>query len=474
MPDQKIQRYVDYLISSLNIEGIRDQLVGSLLRDGGQGISGGEYKRVSIAIALAASPKAMILDEPTSGLDATAAHSLMKLLHSISRQGVMVICVIHQPRIEIFNLLDDVLVLNAGSQVYHGKTSQVQEHFENMGHKFPMASNPADVILDTLLNHSHNPPVDEVTVKPSPGGDPSPGTGTSEALVALFENVKQRRASWPRQLWLALSRSIAQQSQQTMSLALEILSSAIIGLMIGLAAFESRGHFFQGIYHQPFDMLSSAVEYRLTAEQGLLCCLAIACAAGPPGVKVFGEEKLTFYRECHSGHSRSAYFLGKNFAVCLRMLVSSLHYTAFYLLLAAPMISFGSLFGLVCLYFYCIYGLGFVVSAVTRREDGPLLCMLLSLIISALSGCAPRLSTVRSWHMEWFWYSWPATWFSEAFYQENTAPLAYLYNIEDAFEFTGYKMGRLSMDFGVLFLIGTVYRALSYFLLVFWGWKSQR
>jgi len=78
-----------------------------------------------------------------------------------------------------------------------------------------------------------------------------------------------------------------------------------------------------------------------------------ACAAGPPGVKIFGEEKLTFYRESQCGHSRSAYFLGKNLAVCFRMLVSSLHFTAFYLILAAPMIPFHLQLGLGFLYFYC-------------------------------------------------------------------------------------------------------------------------
>lgn len=99
--------------------------------------------------------------------------------------------------------------------------------------------------------------------------------------------------------------------------------------------------------------------------------------------------------------------------------------------------------------------------------------MLLGLIISALSGCAPRLSTVRTWHLEWFWYCWPAvrhgfkmessrtqakfhchscqTWFSEAFYQENTAPVAYLYDIHDAATFTGYSLDRTGMDMGYVY-----------------------
>lgn len=377
LSDHEIQEYVNFVISSLGLETICDQLVGGLQEAGGRGISGGEYKRVSIALALAAAPKALILDEPTSGLDATAAHSLMKLLHSLSRHGIMVICVIHQPRVEIFHLLDDILVLNDGLQVYLGEAAKAQSYFEKLGHNFPIASNPADVILDVLTNHPQAQDTEATFPTSSEETDSLPAFVSADNLTELFETIKQRRASWLRQLWLAFIRSIIQQTRQTTGLALEIGSSAVVGLMIGLAAFESRGHFFQGIYHQPFDLLSSAVDYRLVAEQGLLCCLAIgelsvlrihhrvrslikcsytACAAGPPGVKIFGEEKLTFWRESQSGHSRSAYFLGKNLAVCIRMLVSSLHFTAFYLILAAPMIPFHTQLGLSFLYFYCKFG----------------------------------------------------------------------------------------------------------------------
>ncbi|KAL4984137.1 putative ABC transporter [Aspergillus falconensis] len=475
IPDHKVEDYAECLISLLGLQSIRHQLVGSLVKEGSRGISGGEYKRVSIALALAGAPQALILDEPTSGLDATASHSLMKLLHLISREGIMVICVIHQPRVEIFNLLDDLLVLNNGTQVYLGKAADAQPMFETLGHKFPAGSNPADVILDILANH---PPAENgsfVSLQGPLEENPSSRvTMAEESLAALLQAVKQRRAPWPSQLWLAFHRSIVQQSRQTAGLVLEIACSTVVGLMVGLSAFEFRGHFFQGLYQDPFDLLSSAVDYRTVVEQALLCCIAIACAAGPAGVKVFGEEKLTFHREFQSGHSRSAYFLANNLAVCFRILVASLHFTAFYLLLAAPLIPFRLQLGLVVLYYYCIYGLGFVVSAITRREDGPLLCMLLSLITSALSGSAPRLSTVRDWHLAWFWYSWPATWFAEAFYQENTAPLAYLYDMRAASAFTGYETGRTAMDIGFLVAIGTLYRVLSYVLFVFWVWKAQR
>ncbi|KAL4899814.1 hypothetical protein BDW74DRAFT_171221 [Aspergillus multicolor] len=471
LPANEIEGYIDSLIASLGLQHIRHQQVGSLVKQGSRGISGGEYKRVSIALALAGAPAAIVLDEPTSGLDATAAHSLMKLLHSISRRGIVVICVIHQPRVEIYDLLDDLLVLNAGEPVYLGKAAEAQSVFEKLGHKFPVGSNPADVLLDILIHHPH---VGKAGLKGTLEASPAPALGVAEEeVLALLQTLKIRKASWLRQVWLAFQRSMIQQSRQTSSLVLEIGSSAVVGLMVGLSAFESRGHLFQGLYHGPFDLLSSAVDYRTVVEQALLCCIAISCAAGPAGVKVFGEEKATFHREWQSGHSRSAYFLGNNLAVCFRILLSSLHFTAFYLLLAAPMISLHLQLALVFLHYYCIYGLGFIVSALVRRKDGPLVCMLLSLITSALSGSAPRLSTVRDWHLAWFWYAWPATWFSEAFMQGNVDPLSYLYNVGDAFTFTGYRAGRTVMDIGLLIVIGTAYRVLSYTIFVLWAWKSQ-
>ncbi|GLI80379.1 hypothetical protein PoHVEF18_008733 [Penicillium ochrochloron] len=317
----------------------------------GRGISGGEYKRVSIALALAGAPAALVLDEPTSGLDATAAHSLMKLLHSISRRGIEVICVIHQPRVEIFDLLDDLLVLNAGEQMYLGKAAEAQSVFEQLGHRFPLGSNPADVILDILIN---NPQVGDGGLKGNLEATQFPDVAVAEeGVMKLLQTLKERKTSWLCQLRLAFQRSIIQQSRQTAGLMLEVVSSSVVGLMVGLSAFESRGHLFRGLYHDPFDLLSSAVDYRTVVEQALLCCIAISCAAGPAGVKVFGEEKATFHRESQSGHSCSAYFLGKNIAVCFRVLLSSLHFTAFYVLLAAPMISLHLQLAPVFLHYYC-------------------------------------------------------------------------------------------------------------------------
>jgi ABC-type multidrug transport system permease subunit len=74
------------------------------------------------------------------------------------------------------------------------------------------------------------------------------------------------------------------------------------------------------------------------------------------------------------------------------------------MILAAPVISFGTLLSLILLYSYCIYGVGSIVAALTKRENGPLLCLLITIVLGMVSGYAPRLAKVQEWHLAWFWY----------------------------------------------------------------------
>ena len=92
-----------------------------------RGISGGQRKRVNIGIEVVACPVALYLDEPTSGLDATAALDVTDALKEIAHAtGITVAMVIHQPRVEIWNALDEVLFLAPGGKtVFLGSVKEV-------------------------------------------------------------------------------------------------------------------------------------------------------------------------------------------------------------------------------------------------------------------------------------------------------------------------------------------------------------
>jgi ABC-type multidrug transport system ATPase subunit len=87
---------VDGLMDQLGLTKAADTVVGDAKV---RGISGGERKRLSIAVEMISSPSVIVLDEPTSGLDSTAATSLVQTLRDLADSGKTVIAVIHQVRL---------------------------------------------------------------------------------------------------------------------------------------------------------------------------------------------------------------------------------------------------------------------------------------------------------------------------------------------------------------------------------------
>jgi ABC-type multidrug transport system ATPase subunit len=293
LKDKEIQQNVDLLVQALGLTEVKDSLVGDYER---RGVSGGECKRISIGLELIAAPRVLILDEPTSGLDAQAALSIITLLKALSKRGITIICVLHQPRIEIFNSLDTLLLLGSGRQVYFGKRSDSERYFKDKGYEFDPQLNPADVILDIIgdsLRPSYSSPVGiakkeetalsglEKALQISNNSEMLHISSrnenlTVEQLIGLHHLHRKRMSPWYRQLYLCFSRDILQQSRDISTVLLEVFAGVLTGLLMGLALYEYRGQLYQGVYLPPFQSLSSAVNYTLVPEVATLCCLAIS------------------------------------------------------------------------------------------------------------------------------------------------------------------------------------------------------
>merc|ERR1712232_94430 len=99
----KIER-INEIMNELGLTKVKNDFVGNELV---RGISGGEKKRLSIAIELLRSPCVLFLDEPTSGLDAKNALRLCeKLARLAHKYNYTIITTIHQPRSQIFEQFD--------------------------------------------------------------------------------------------------------------------------------------------------------------------------------------------------------------------------------------------------------------------------------------------------------------------------------------------------------------------------------
>jgi ABC-type multidrug transport system ATPase subunit len=139
---------VEDLMQQLGLTKVAETAVGnSKVR----GISGGERKRLSIAVEMISSPSLIMLDEPTSGLDSTAATALIDTLRELADQGKTVIAVIHQPSQHVFNKFDDLLLVSEGKQVYFGERSKVRSYMESNACRAESAEmGTAEHVLDCI------------------------------------------------------------------------------------------------------------------------------------------------------------------------------------------------------------------------------------------------------------------------------------------------------------------------------------
>ncbi|XP_061646057.1 ATP-binding cassette sub-family G member 8 isoform X3 [Phyllopteryx taeniolatus] len=150
---QRDQR-VDDVIAELRLRQCAHTRVGN---DYVRGVSGGERRRVSIAVQLLWNPGILILDEPTSGLDSFTAHNLVITLSRLARGNRLVLLSVHQPRSDIFQLFDLVVLLSSGSAVYCGAARDMVPYFMALGHPCPRYCNPSDFYVDLISIDRRSP-----------------------------------------------------------------------------------------------------------------------------------------------------------------------------------------------------------------------------------------------------------------------------------------------------------------------------
>ncbi|KAL8918882.1 MAG: hypothetical protein Q9172_005240 [Xanthocarpia lactea] len=144
---QKRQR-AESVLFKLGLRDCADTLVGD---NSVKGISGGEKRRVTIAIQILTDPQILLLDEPTSGLDAFTASSIMTVLRGLAEEGRTLILTIHQARSDLFSHFGNLLLLaRGGSPVFAGKGADMLPYFGSLGFRCPTTTNPADFALDLI------------------------------------------------------------------------------------------------------------------------------------------------------------------------------------------------------------------------------------------------------------------------------------------------------------------------------------
>ena len=139
---------VEEVMKELGIAAIADVRVGGI--GAAKSLSGGERKRVNIAVSLLTRPAVCFLDEPTTGLDSATADDVLAVVAGLARQDRAMAATLHAPSSKAFRLsVDKVLVLGKGGKVvYSGSPGKgpLLAHLDKIG-------GPDFVEGDSLADH---------------------------------------------------------------------------------------------------------------------------------------------------------------------------------------------------------------------------------------------------------------------------------------------------------------------------------
>ncbi|MBK7731769.1 MAG: ATP-binding cassette domain-containing protein [Bacteroidales bacterium] len=233
---------VNKTLQSLGLYEKKDYRVGSPLN---KVISGGQRKRLNIALELIREPSVLFLDEPTSGLSSADSENVMDLLHELTGRGKLVITVIHQPSSDIFKGFDKVLILDMmGQLVFYGNPLDAVVHFKTLESHIncgvaECAScgtvNPETLfnILETKVVDEYGKYTDRRKVSPAEWAEAYRKTlpeSPPEEETAPWSGLQ--KPGWFRQTFIYLLRDLKSKIANRQYLLLTLLEGPVLGLIL--------------------------------------------------------------------------------------------------------------------------------------------------------------------------------------------------------------------------------------------------
>ncbi|OAA57750.1 ABC efflux transporter [Cordyceps fumosorosea ARSEF 2679] len=237
-------RIVEEVIRELGLKECADTRIGNSQH---RGCSGGEKRRVSIGVQLLANPSVLFLDEPTTGLDATSAYQLVRTLKALAKKGRTIITTIHQPRSEIWNLFDNIVILTRGSPVYSGDATECIPWFESQGFPIPAFVNPAEFVIDIAAIDNRTPELETESSVRVETLKRSWGQASEKQFLPVGGILSQpnrhhrricshghdERAGFWRQLRVLTSRTFKVTYRDPMGMTAAILEAVLLGAITG-------------------------------------------------------------------------------------------------------------------------------------------------------------------------------------------------------------------------------------------------
>ncbi len=323
LADRELRDLVNRTLTNLGLQDIHDLKVGNPFN---KLISGGQRKRLNIALELIREPSVLFVDEPTSGLSSRDSENVMDLLRELALKGKLVFVVIHQPSSEIYKMFDKIIFMDSGGyMIYYGNPVEAVMYFKRMDAQINSEIGECQIcgnvnpelifniveakVVDEFGNYTEVRKVspekwEELFKENRERTSKSPTTGSSPA--------KLRIPGWFRQFGIYLIRDFLSKISNRQYAALTLLVSPLLGLLLSyiiryIADPTSRVYIFRENENIPIYIF-------MTLIVALFLGLIVSAE------EIFRDRKM-LKRESFLNLSRSSYLLSK---VVILMLISAI------------------------------------------------------------------------------------------------------------------------------------------------------
>ncbi len=455
-----INQIVEEVMVDLNILHIADSIIGGN-ENAAANISGGQLKRVNIACELVAlaSPAVLLLDEPTNGLDASIAYELIESLASLKEKNITIFTVLQQPRSEIFQLMDHLLLMGPhGNIVYEGGVDEVSSKLMTLGYEpYSLETSDADFCVDVLnqmkwqddvetIQHEH----DHVHPRRSSlfQSENEELSQTAKRIQTLkncfsFNHIKEnlQQTLLNPIFYQLIYYNMKRLFQVRLRNRVQLMVSIIIAIMMAIALASGFSILItdsylsvlvppvrfnmQGYYPQPLELMRThnADQFALTQLLFFLCA-TLGCASCLAGVPVFANHRNVALREKSSGLSITAYGIGRMIGDLPFVLMTSMVFAGVWCCFGMSGSYYNWMGTCVCTT-YAASAIGYLTSVCSTGNNANVYAIIVTFIFCVFSGSEPSLTQVAKYPIvNWPWYLSFGTWTSEAAYVTWSAYLS--------------------------------------------------